>query len=241
MKKSRFFTHSQMLGENSRWRTLIRYNYFYSSPFGISPFYDNFNFLPLWTLNCRGSLWPRQSFLYIDPQKTLLLSEPILTINILCTVTLQTVLLVIVSQVIVPKIVDSLFFNGTMPGEFLYPAYYFGLDMQKYFFFCVAHIAISFAVIVIIAAAFHTLLFVNVQHACVIFAAIGWELWDLLSQKNRTHISCLTFSSARIIWIRRNAKKILLLLICRRTISIFFFTSLLSSKNHEILENIIFL
>ncbi|XP_043273910.1 uncharacterized protein [Venturia canescens] len=73
-----------------------------------------------------------------------------------------------------------------MPGEFLYPAYYFGLDMQKHFFFCVGHMGISVVAIAFIIAACDTLFFINVQHACGIFAAIGLKLIRLGENEEST-------------------------------------------------------
>lgn len=80
---------------------------------------------------------------------------------------------VFMTQPVVPKVIDVLLRNGTEPGEFPFPLYYYNLNMQKYYFCIVVNswACVCAAEIVIVAS--DAMLIVCVQHVCGVFAAMG--------------------------------------------------------------------
>nr|AXM05196.1 odorant receptor [Campoletis chlorideae] len=81
-----------------------------------------------------------------------------------------------VTQPVLPKLIDTLFYNGTKPGEFPFPVYYCQLDQQKYYFYIIAYTYVGASMVLIITIASDTMFIVHVQHVCGVFAAIGQKL-----------------------------------------------------------------
>lgn len=76
------------------------------------------------------------------------------------------------SQPVMPKIVDVLLRNGTELGTFPYPAVYYHIDEQKYYFHIIAYnYAWSFMIMLVIVTD-EVMLITYVHHCSGIFAAL---------------------------------------------------------------------
>ncbi|XP_039302488.1 uncharacterized protein LOC105199457 isoform X2 [Solenopsis invicta] len=73
--------------------------------------------------------------------------------------------------------------NESRPSAFPYPAYYFGLDNEKYLFYIYFHMFVCCEIIITVSIAHDCMLLVYVEHACSIFAVAGFR-FEILSRTN---------------------------------------------------------
>lgn len=89
------------------------------------------------------------------------------------TVAIYVMTALFITKPVLPKLIDTLFSNGTKPGEFPFLFYCRQLDQQKYYFHIIAFTYVGTTMIIMITTATDVMFIVHVQHVCGIFAAIG--------------------------------------------------------------------
>lgn len=80
---------------------------------------------------------------------------------------------IFMTQPIMPKIIDVLLHNGTEAGQLPFPADYYHLDVQKYYFYLIAHSYLCVFAMTMVSITSDIMLIVYVQHGCGIFGALG--------------------------------------------------------------------
>ena len=82
------------------------------------------------------------------------------------------------AQPVLPKIIDSLLKNGSEPGAFPFPVYYYTLDTQKYYFQTISYSFVCVSMTVVVTIATDTMYIMFILHNCGVFAALGWAEFD---------------------------------------------------------------
>ncbi|XP_043273902.1 odorant receptor 13a-like [Venturia canescens] len=109
-----------------------------------------------------------------------------------------------ISQPALPKLIDSLLYNGTEPGEFPFPVYYPHLDQQKYYFYIIAYTYVGTSMVLTITVANDTMFILHVQHVCGVFAAIGQKLKRVGEEEVSTEGRDIDFENLAICIDRHN-------------------------------------
>lgn len=88
-------------------------------------------------------------------------------------VTIYSAGIFVVTQPIIPTIIDVLFMNGSRYREFPLPVDYYHLDTQKYYFYIIMYSYPCLSMGLLITIANDAMFIVYVQHCCGLFTALG--------------------------------------------------------------------
>lgn len=80
---------------------------------------------------------------------------------------------VFVTQPMLSKIINVVLKNSTEPGTFPFPAVYYYVDVQKYYFYFSIYCTVCSLMILTILVSSDVMLILYVQHVCGLFSAIG--------------------------------------------------------------------
>lgn len=84
-----------------------------------------------------------------------------------------SIIFVVMSAPVVPKITDVVLRNGTEFGQFPLPMVYYHFNEQKYYFYLMTYIVVSACVIVTPVISSDIMFIIYVHHVCGTFAALG--------------------------------------------------------------------
>ena len=104
------------------------------------------------------------------------------------------VTIIFMMQPALPKILSTLkIVDNNVTGEFPFPVDYYGLDLDRYYYYLLLHSVIAVTSILTVISAADTMFIVHVQHACAMFTIVGWVIRNDIRNINLHGISLQSF------------------------------------------------